>query len=92
MRGSVDATFRSISGTENTIRADADVIEFRRAARCEPLAKSIPVIVHRNAGLIGVDKHGDPLPVLVGCNDLMVGVQGAGRIILCAVEPQAIGA
>jgi len=52
MRGSVDATFRSISGTENTIRADAGVIEF-----AVPLAVSLwpnlPVIVHRNAGLIG---------------------------------------
>jgi hypothetical protein len=74
MSGPVDAAFRSISRTENTIRADADVLELCRAARREPLTKPIPIIVNRNAGLISVDKYGDPLPVLVGCDDQMIGV------------------
>ena len=92
MRRSVDAAFRSIAGTENAICADAHILKFRRAACCEPLAEAIPVVVDRNARLIGIDKHGNSLAVLVGCHDQMVGVKGAGRIVLCAVEPQPIGA
>ena len=66
---------------------DAGIVQQQAAAGRQALAEAVPVVHDLQARAVQRQDHGDGLVLLVDGGDVgVVGVQGAGRVVLAAVQ------